>query len=82
MTCDDNGGMRVMEFGESHVHILELTSAVRRVALFHLCPADNEDESFCLIKQGSQEIRHSRSPADGGTYVIYRRSEGYPPKSA
>ena len=65
----DVGAKFILPFGEH----------VRRVMLMHKC-GDETGSTTCTVVDG--KVKHTPSFIDNGTYMIYGRCEGYPPRSA
>ena len=58
----------------STVHLLRLSSKVRRAAAVHLCNSD------CKVSRGSARIAHAENVLSGGRYKLLPRRGGYSPQ--
>jgi len=73
--------MRAVACIQSNIKVLLLNNAVRRVATFHNCMRDQNNDRMCRYDAANGSITHSKSLLDGGAYRIFSRSQGYPPKT-
>ena len=73
--------MQVKENIAANVKLLQLTDAVRRVAVFHRCDRDRTPAIWCAVDSVNDTVKHCKSLLNGGIYSIYDRAHGYPPKS-
>lgn len=66
------------QFDNNNAYFARLTSAVKKVGVLHDCSSSDG----CVFSVSTKSVQHSTCTSNGGTFFIFVRSMGYPPRKS